>query len=74
MFILLVYITAWNFHTRPVMRTCFRFLVVKFVPYCQIYMNFFKEGLPIANSYMRKAFLIYEEMRKYLVIFEEAAP
>jgi hypothetical protein len=26
----------------------------------------------VANSYMRKGFL-YEEMRKYLVIYEEAA-
>ncbi len=26
----------------------------------------------VAKSYMRKGFLIYEEMRKYLVIFEEA--
>jgi hypothetical protein len=25
-----------------------------------------------AESYMRKVFLIYEEMRKYLVIYEEA--
>ncbi len=25
-----------------------------------------------ANSYRRKGFLIYEEMRKYLVIYEEA--
>jgi hypothetical protein len=25
-----------------------------------------------AKSYMRKGFLMYEEMRKYLVIFEEA--
>jgi hypothetical protein len=26
----------------------------------------------IAKSYMRKGFLIFEEMRKYLVIYEEA--
>ncbi len=26
----------------------------------------------VAKSYMRKGFLIYEEMRKYLVIYEEA--
>ncbi len=26
----------------------------------------------VANSYIRKGFLIYEEMRKYFVIFEEA--
>jgi hypothetical protein len=26
----------------------------------------------VARSYMRKGFLIYEENRKYLVIFEEA--
>jgi hypothetical protein len=26
----------------------------------------------VARSYMRKGFLIYEEMRKYLVIYEEA--
>jgi hypothetical protein len=26
----------------------------------------------VAKSYMRKGFLIYEEMRKYLTIFEEA--
>jgi hypothetical protein len=26
----------------------------------------------IAKSYLRKGFLIYEEMRKYLVIYEEA--
>jgi hypothetical protein len=26
----------------------------------------------VAKSYMRKSFLRYEEMRKYLVIFEEA--
>jgi hypothetical protein len=26
----------------------------------------------VAKSYMRRGFLIYEEMRKYLVIFEEA--
>ncbi len=25
-----------------------------------------------AKSYMRKGFLIYEEMHKYLVIYEEA--
>ncbi len=26
----------------------------------------------VAKFYMKKGFLIYEEMRKYLVIFEEA--
>jgi hypothetical protein len=26
----------------------------------------------VAKSYMRKGFLIYEEMRQYLVIYEEA--
>ncbi len=26
----------------------------------------------VAKSYMRKGFLIYEEMRKYLVIYDEA--
>jgi hypothetical protein len=26
----------------------------------------------VAKSYMRKGFLIYEEMRKYLVTYEEA--
>ncbi len=26
----------------------------------------------VAKSYMRKGFLIYEDMRKYLVIYEEA--
>ncbi len=26
----------------------------------------------IAKSYVRKGFLIYEEMRKYLIIYEEA--
>ncbi len=26
----------------------------------------------VAKSYMRKGFLIYEEMRKYLVVYEEA--
>jgi hypothetical protein len=26
----------------------------------------------VAKSYMRKGFLIYDEMRKYLTIFEEA--
>ena len=26
----------------------------------------------VAKSYMRKGFLIHEEMRKYLVIYEEA--
>jgi hypothetical protein len=26
----------------------------------------------VAKSYMRKSFLIYEEMRKYFPIFEEA--
>jgi hypothetical protein len=26
----------------------------------------------VAKSYMRKGFLIYEKMRKYLVIFEKA--
>jgi hypothetical protein len=26
----------------------------------------------VAKSYMRKGFLIYEEMGKYLVIYEEA--
>jgi hypothetical protein len=26
----------------------------------------------VAKSYIRKAFLIYEEMRKYLTIYEEA--
>jgi hypothetical protein len=28
----------------------------------------------VAKSYVRKGFLIYEEMQKYLVIFEETAP
>ncbi len=27
----------------------------------------------VAKSYMRKGFLVYEEMRKYLTIYEEAA-
>jgi hypothetical protein len=26
----------------------------------------------VAKSYMKKGFLIYEEMRKYLVVYEEA--
>jgi hypothetical protein len=26
----------------------------------------------VAKSYLRKGFLMYEEMRKYLVIYEEA--
>jgi hypothetical protein len=26
----------------------------------------------VAKSYMRKSFLIYEEMRKYLVLYKEA--
>jgi hypothetical protein len=26
----------------------------------------------VAQSYMRKGFLIYEEMLKYLIIYEEA--
>ncbi len=26
----------------------------------------------VAKSYLRKGFLIYEEMRKYLTIYEEA--
>ncbi len=26
----------------------------------------------VAKSYMRKCFLLYEEMRKYLAIYEEA--
>jgi hypothetical protein len=26
----------------------------------------------VAKSYMRKSFIIYEEMRKYLTIYEEA--
>jgi hypothetical protein len=26
----------------------------------------------VAKSYMRKGFLIYEEIRKYLVLYEEA--
>ena len=26
----------------------------------------------VAKSYMRKGFLIYDEMRKYLVLYEEA--
>jgi hypothetical protein len=26
----------------------------------------------VAQSYMRKGFLVYEEMRKYLVIYKEA--
>ncbi len=26
----------------------------------------------VAKSYMRKGFLVYEEMRKYLVIYKEA--
>jgi hypothetical protein len=28
--------------------------------------------LQLAKSYMKKGFLIYEEMRKYLVIYDEA--
>jgi hypothetical protein len=28
--------------------------------------------ISVAKSYMRKGFLIYEEMRKYLTIIEEA--
>ncbi len=27
---------------------------------------------PVAKSYMRKGFLIYEELRKYIVIYEKA--
>jgi hypothetical protein len=30
------------------------------------------QGGTVAKSYMRKGFLIYEEMRKYLPIYEEA--
>jgi len=30
------------------------------------------ESGAVAKSYMRKGFLIYEEMRKYLPIYEEA--
>jgi hypothetical protein len=26
----------------------------------------------VAKSYMRKGFLLYEEMRKYLTLYEEA--
>ncbi len=28
--------------------------------------------MQLAKSYMKKGFLIYEEMRKYLVIYDEA--
>jgi hypothetical protein len=28
----------------------------------------------VAKSYMRKGFLIYEDMRKYLTIYEERRP
>jgi hypothetical protein len=35
-----------------------------------IYMEIQKGA--VAKSYMRKGFLIYEEMSKYLVIYEEA--
>jgi len=28
----------------------------------------------VAKSYMEKGFLVYEEMRKYLTIYEEADP
>ncbi len=27
---------------------------------------------PVTKSYMRKGFLIYEELRKYIVIYEKA--
>ena len=30
------------------------------------------QGGAVAKSYMRKGFLIYEEMRKYFPIYEEA--
>jgi hypothetical protein len=36
------------------------------------YIRRFRQTGAVAKSYMRKGFLIYEEMRKYLVIFEEA--
>jgi hypothetical protein len=32
----------------------------------------FQTGGAVAKSYMRKGFLIYNDMRKYLVIFQEA--
>jgi hypothetical protein len=35
-----------------------------------IFKEFQKEA--VAKSYMRKGFLIYEEMRNFLVIYEEA--
>ncbi len=35
------------------------------------YIREFKKGA-VANYYRRKGFLIYEEMRKYLVTYEEA--
>ncbi len=38
-----------------------------FLKYMEIQMG------PVAKSYMRKSFPIYEEMRKYLTIYEEAA-
>jgi hypothetical protein len=40
---------------------------LNFLKYKEIQMG------AVAKSYMRKGFLIYEEMHKYLVIFEEAA-
>ncbi len=39
----------------------------------QIFLEYKEiQNVAVAMSYMRKSFLIYEEMRKYLVLFEEA--
>ena len=36
------------------------------------YIGKFRVEHAVAKSYMRKGFLIYEEMRKYFPIYEEA--
>jgi hypothetical protein len=36
------------------------------------YIRKFRVEHAVAKSYMRKGFLIYEEMRKYFPIYEEA--
>ncbi len=46
-------------------------LVIKKIKFSS-YIGKFRVEQVIAKSYMRKGFLIYEEMRKYFPIYEEA--
>ncbi len=70
--ILSQFLTVWRFEWRDSRRGAFRerHTVKKEKNIFLIYKEIQK--ISGAKSYTRKGFLIYEEMRKYLVIYEEA--